>query len=793
MTDAPGAPGIAPRWTSSDKSGLGTALSATSRVWFTISHGILNECYYPRVDQACIRDFGFIVTDGYGLFAEEKRDTDSVITALDDGVPAYELVNTHRPTDGSKPRFRIVKRVISDPRRDVVLQQVRLERLDNSPLRLHALLAPHLVNAGNANTAWLDNYKGQQMLFAEGGGAALAMAANHPWLKRSVGFAGISDGWQDLSRNFKLTWSYDHAVNGNVALAGEISLPPDDTVVFALGFGRSPAEAGFRARASLFDDFAVLAREYADAWRSWQAGLRPLDRPSSARQHNTYRVSTAVLRTHEAPSFRGGFIASLSIPWGAAKGDDDLGGYHLVWPRDLVETAGGLLAAGAGAEAVRVLEYLRATQEPDGHWPQNNWLDGSSYWQGVQMDECAFPILLVDMARRAGVLPDAEGARYWPMVRAAAGFLTRNGPVTGQDRWEENAGYSTFTLAVEIAALLVAAEQAVLAGAPEMARFLEDTADAWNDAVDGWTYARGTDLAQELGIEGYYVRMAPACPPSSASALDGLVQIKNRPDGQGMMPAHDIVSPDALALVRFGLRDARDPRILNTLAAIDHGVRVELPAGPCWYRYTGDGYGEHADGRPFDGVGQGRLWPLLTGERAHVAVAAGKLDEARALLATLEAFTSRGALLPEQIWDANDIPDRELYRGHPSGSAMPLVWAHSEHIKLLRSLADGQVFDMPPQTVRRYQTERHTARVTPWRIDFRPDTLEHGRLLRIELTQPSTVRWSGDEWATSEELGTADTGLGVHVVEIDTDRRPIVFTWRAIATGAWVGTNYGVD
>jgi len=60
----PGAPGIEPRWTSSAKSGVGTALSNDSHVWFSLSHGIFNEIYYPRIDQACIRDMGLIVTDG---------------------------------------------------------------------------------------------------------------------------------------------------------------------------------------------------------------------------------------------------------------------------------------------------------------------------------------------------------------------------------------------------------------------------------------------------------------------------------------------------------------------------------------------------------------------------------------------------------------------------------------------------------------------------------------------------------------------------------------------------------
>jgi glucoamylase len=794
VTDAPGAPGIPPRWTSSDKSGVGTALSADSRVWFTISHGIMNECYYPRVDQACTRDFGLIVTDGESLFAEEKRDTESVISTMVDGVPAYRVVNTHLPANGGKPRFRIVKQVISDPRRDVVLQHVRLERLDGSALRLHALLAPHLVNAGTNNSAWLGDYKGQAMLFAEGGGAALALAASAPWAARSVGFAGTSDGWQDLSRHFRLTWQYDRAVGGNVALVGEIELPADDTVVFALGFGSSQSEAAFRARASLQDDFAELAAAYARTWTGWQGGLRALDR--ECRGHNTYRVSTAVLRTHEAPSFRGGFIASLSIPWGAIKGDDDIGGYHLVWPRDLVETAGGMLAAGAHDEALRVLNYLQATQEADGHWPQNNWLDGTSYWQGIQMDECAFPILLLDLAFREGAVEAADLLRYWPMVHRAAAYLVRHGPVTGQDRWEENSGFSTFTLAVEIAGLLAAADIAERAAAPAIAGFLRDTADAWNAAIDDWVFARDTPLARKLGIAGYYVRLAPDRPPTATSGIDGDVLIKNRPEGQSQYTAHDIVSPDALALVRFGLRSATDPRILGTIAAIDDVIRVDLPAGPCWYRYNHDGYGEHEDGSPFDGAGHGRLWPLMTGERGHYALAAGDTAQAQALLTAMEAFTSTGALLPEQIWDTDDIPGRELFRGRPSGSAMPLVWAHAEHIKLLRSLADGAVFDTPPQPVARYQKSPNTPRVLPWRPDFQPVSLPAGRRLRVELPAPATVLWSDDGWASSAEIATADTGLGVHAAELPqialAAERAIVFTWRDTATGNWAGTNYTV-
>ena len=205
----------------------------------------------------------------------------------------------------------------------------------------------------------------------------------------------------------------------------------------------------------------------------------------------------------------GGLIASLSIPWGFSKGDNDLGGYHLVWSRDMVETAGGLLAAGAHEDVRRVLSYLQATQQPDGHWSQNMWLDGSPYWNGIQMDETALPILLVDLAHREKALAEADVARFWPMVRKAAGYLVRNGPVSPQDRWEEDPGYSPFTVAAEIAALLAAADLADLNHEASIATYLREIADVWNTSIERWMYVSGTDWCRKFNVEGYYVRIAP--------------------------------------------------------------------------------------------------------------------------------------------------------------------------------------------------------------------------------------------------------------------------------------------
>jgi len=772
---APGWPGIEPRWTSSAKQGVGTSLSPASRVSFTVSHGILNEIYYPRVDRACTRDMGMLVTSDDGFFSEEKRNAEHGVSLLAPGVPAYSLSNTC-----SEGRYRVDKEVLTDPQRETLLQRTRFTALKGkaSDYRLYVLLSPHIGNRGWGNSGWVGDYKGVGMLFAERDGTCMALACSSPWLSRSVGFVGSSDGWQDINRNKRMTETWERAENGNIALTAEVDVGSiSGDFVVALGFGRNASEAGNRALASLSDGFDRARQDYIREWTQWQEGLgwrrenRETAEPTDATGTDLFRVSTAVIRAHEAKNFPGGLIASLSIPWGYAKGDDDLGGYHLVWPRDLVETAGGLLAAGGRETVNRVLHYLQSTQEADGHWPQNMWLDGSPYWSGVQMDETAFPILLVDLAMRRKAIDRAERDRLWTMVRRAAAFLVCNGPVTQQDRWEEDPGYSPFTLSVEVAALLCAADLADAAGEKVMAGYLRETADAWNEGIERWTYVRGTDLAAQVGVKGYYVRIAPPEEADASSPAGGFVPIKNRPPGQGMEQASHIVSPDALALVRFGLRDARDEKIRDTVRVIDALLKVKTPFGPAWHRYNDDGYGEKEDGSAFDGTGTGRAWPLITGERAHYELAAGNAAEARNLCKALESFAGDGGMLPEQVWDSADIPQRELFRGRPSGSAMPLLWAHAEYLKLVRSLSDGKVFDMPVQTAQRYVVEKKISRYASWRLNQKCRTIPCGKDLRIELSEEASVRFTAA--GKGGEAASRPTNLGIHVVDLSTRSLPV--------------------
>ncbi|HEX9078184.1 MAG TPA: glucan 1,4-alpha-glucosidase [Desulfuromonadaceae bacterium] len=792
---APGWPGSPARWTSSAKSGVGTALSDRSRVWFTLSHGIFNEIYYPRIDQACVRDMGLIVTGSEAFLSEEKRDTLSEVLWLAEGVPAFRVVNTCR-----EGRYRIEKRILTDPRREVVLQQTRFTALKGalSDYLLHVLLAPHLGNHGAGNTAWIGEYKGVYLLFAERGGIALALACSASWGKRSAGFVGASDGWQDLRLHKRMTWEYTRAENGNVALTAEIGRGVGrGEFLLALGFGRNAAEAGNRARAALQDGFDGAQAEYAVEWNRWQERLLRLDRDQTPGRRNFFRTATAVVRSHEAVNFPGGMIASLSIPWGFNKGDNDLGGYHLAWPRDLVESAGGLLAAGACDEIGRVLCYLRSTQEADGHWAQNMWLDGTPYWPGIQLDETALPILLVELACRKKALSVADTTRFWPMARQAAAYLVCNGPVSQQDRWEEDPGYSPFTVAAAIAALLAAADLADLHHEPSVAAYLRETADVWNDSIDRWMYVVNTDWCREFGVDGYYIRIAPVEVDEGISPLRKSIPVKNVAPGQAERPAGHLVSPDALALVRFGLRSAHDPRIRDTVTVIDALLKVETPHGPVWRRYNGDGYGEHEDGGPFDGTGVGRPWPLLVGERAHFELAAGRMAEAERLRAAFESCAGETGLFPEQIWDGPDMPERELFFGRPSGSAMPLVWAHAEYLKLLRSLAEDRVFDMPPQTVQRYQVDATRSSRRVWRFNHKIRSLPSGTILRIETLAPAIIHWSDDDWHTCRDTGTRDTCLGMQTADLATASLPggrrISFTFYWPGAGRWEGADFSVS
>ncbi|HVU50383.1 MAG TPA: glycoside hydrolase family 15 protein [Polyangia bacterium] len=710
--EAFGAPGTKPTWSSSSKDLVTTALGS-ARLWATLGHGVVNEVFWPNTGLPQIRDLTFYLV-GRGTFVDLKRVGRYEVQTPAPHIPLVTIV--HAGDD-----YRLTLEVVPDPVRDVLLVRFELA----GPYALAVVLAPHLGGTGADNTAWTE----ADALVAQHDSHALALVTDPPFSRPSAGFVGSSDGWQDLRQHHELTWSFSRAERGTVALAAQLDGPRG---VMALGFANSPTGARSIAAASIAEGLDVARATFREGWEAWAKTLRL---PKLAEDGGREAVlSAAVIKAHEDREYPGALVASLSTPWGNTT--DSLGGYHLVWPRDATLAAFALVAAHQLRDATRILADFIATQRPDGHWPQNYTPDGAAYWNGIQLDEATFPVLLAAKLRERGV-PELAGTRE--MVGRALRFAAASGPTSAQDRWEETPGTNPFTLAVVIAALV--------AGAPwlddDARAYALDLADDWNERLESFCFVRGTPLAERLGVDGYYVRIAP---PEKDGGLTGRVRLGNR--AGETIRASALVSMDFSYLPRLGLRDVRDPRIRDTIAVVDHLLRVETPSGALYHRYNDDGYGEKADGAAYDGTGVGRLWPVLTGERGHLALQAG--EDPRPYLETMRRCASRGGLLPEQVWDGPPIPARGLAPGRPSGSAMPLLWSHAEYLKLLVASETRRPVELLDAVAERCATLPR-AGTWHWRPEDPLPRLAAGRRLAIEDRQPFTLRYGFDGWRGVEE------------------------------------------
>jgi glucoamylase len=759
-----GAPGMEARWTSSRKDAVGTAYSASSRVWYTLSHGTLNEIYYPTIDRPQTRDMELLYTDGETFCHEDKRDLEYEFEYVDGAALAVRV-------KGREPggRYRVTKVFIANPHFSTVLMHVKIEGEEEMLRRMkcYALLAPHLNGGGAGNSARSVDVAGKRCLLTWKGNTSLAMGADCGFTRSSCGYVGASDGYQDLFDDLKMTWQFGEALDGNVAVMGEIDVAQNREFTIALSFGDGHHAALSGMLQSLATPFMDHLKRFLAQW----ARASSPERLAGAATDGGWlaRISHNVLLAHEDKTFSGAFIASASIPWGASKGDYDLGGYHLVWTRDMVQTATALLACNRTETALRALVYLACTQRPDGSFAQNFWIDGTPYWQGIQLDEVAFPIMLAWRLWKQGTLGTF---RIFPFVERAAAFLVKYAPVTQQERWEETAGYSPSTLAAVIAGLLCAADLARAHESTELAGFLEGYAD-WIEAhLDEWTTTKDGILHPE--VKYHYVRVVPPAPGEpfhDDSVPVGSFRIANRAAGEKCVyEAREVVDGGFLELVRYGIRRADDPLIVDTLKVIDRVLKIDTPQGPCWRRYNHDGYGQKKDGGPYDGWGQGRAWPLLTGERAHYELAAGR--SCAKLTTAIEQFSSKGGMLPEQIWDREDLPSEGMCLGHSAGSAQPLVWAHSEYLKLLRSLADGQVFDRIPLVADRYAVPAEKRTFTNHRQIYsagRPvKTIKAGYTLRIVDQGHFRLVYTLDGWKTVKEETSKIVGASGSYVDIPT-------------------------
>jgi glucoamylase len=452
-----------------------------------------------------------------------------------------------------------------------------------------------------------------------------------------------------------------------------------------------------------------------------------------------------------------------------------------------------LLATGETDLPLRGLMFLSASQADDGSFWQKFYIDGTpAPGNNSQLDEYSFPIVLAYRMRDKGLL---AGFDPRPMVLKSAGALIADGPMTQQERWEENEGYSPSTLAINIAALVCAAQFADEKPADHAtAQFLLEYADFLESHLEAWCVTTQGTLVP--AITRHYIRLLPTrvknwSPPDPTFPEDpntASFDLKNR-IGPATFLAKDIVDIGFLELVRYGIRAPGDPLIEASLQVVDAVTRDTLPQGYCWRRYNYDGY---------QGTGVGRPWPLLAGERAHYELACGK--DVSAYLKFFETVAGSRGLLPEQVWNAPDLMASSgllLTAGGPTGSAMPLAWAHAEYIRLVRSASDKKVFDLVAPVAARYHVPHASSPLEVWNFARQLQTMPKGKTLRIPLGAQFNLRWSSDNWMTVNNTASTGTAVGIYYADIPTTAGtagPLVFTFYWTASGQWQGgNNYQVN
>ncbi len=688
---APGSPGASATWTTGDKEGIGTSTTPASKVWYTLTGGTMSEVYYPNGQTPNTRQLDFAVTDGSSW---TQLETDTTVDRTVKLVDSKSLTYQQSSTDHAG-RWSLTKTYITDPNRATVLLGVTFKALKTGSYQLFALYDPSLAGDSGNDTG---STSGSALIASDshiaGTPVATALVSSIPFSKTSTGFVGTSDGATDLAANHTLSVAYPQAGPGNIAQVGQVPVNgaagKSTAFTLALSFAADTARALSVARASLREPFRVQTLYYQFGWHTYLSSLNGLPRGITGRLAAQYWASVMAVKAHEDKTFKGAFIASLTIPWGQAvdaSGASGAGnGYHFVWARDEYEQATGLMAAGDTRAAKDAVNWLfTRQQQPDGHFPQNSRVDGTPDQTNVQLDETAYPLIL------AWQVGQFNKTFYSQHIAKAADYLVANGPATPQERWEETGGYSPSTVADEIAGLTAAAAIAVKVGDQAGAAIYQATADQWQRSTEKWMYTTNGNLSDGQ----YYIRIS-----GSGNPDDGAT--RNWANGAGTHPENAIVDAGFLELTRLGVKAANDPYVAHSLIAVDQSLKETTPAGDVWRRYTFDGYGETADGAPWTGVGIGRPWPLLTGERGEYVVGSG--GNALPYLQTMANTANAGLMIPEQIWDQADPTIYGHVDGKGTGSAAPLAWAMSQYIRLAQGIGQRKVVEQPAVVAQRYAT-----------------------------------------------------------------------------------------
>ena len=743
--DGPAGPEERTRWTTGEKFGVGTAAdhgtTDPSRVWYTLTAGALTEPRFPRVDVMNLRTLDFLVVDAdpdstyTARTHRERRDVDdglerSAEPTADDALCYRNVVR--EPGDGRGHEWTLTAEYAADPDGDALLVDLRFEADDDGDYQVYVVGDVALTNGGGvdrglrlgrpaehhlvARDATAYDAKGEAEEPDESVAVALTSSSRFAWASaESAGAERLEGLFAEGTRPESRT----SADGTNVVLVGEVGEGGRVTETLALGFGTEAdtAAALGEAQGALTAGFEDVRSGYV---RSWKAYLADRDVPESVADdpdlRRQYDAALMTLRACEDKRHRGASVASPSVPWGEAvvAGDERGYGYNFVWSRDLYQVATAHLAAGDVETPADALAYVYRRQQDDrGFIPQNTYLDGQTRWGGEQMDNISYPAVLAYLLNEAGV-GFAEADYDYRHVKRSADYVARNGPATAQERWEEEAGYSPSSIAAEIAGLACAGALAAEAGHDADALVWTALADDWASRVESWC-ATVTGGNRHDVPEPYYLRVARDGDPDAGHR-------RTLANAGPTLDERDVIDAGFLDLVRLGIRPPDHPVVRNSLVAVDESIRVETPHGPGFYRYNGDGYGERGGddaGAPWtpETGGAGRLWPLLTGERAEYALRTDDDEDPLDLLRTLEGFANGGRMLPEQVWDRATDTAYDWRFGEGTGAATPLAWAQAGFVRLAHGIDAGRPVGTP-----RVVEERYTGEEMPPTPDLRVET-----------------------------------------------------------------------
>ena len=626
---ATGGPGALSHFDLARKDCVGTARNRASKVWFTVADGVLSDVYFPTNDTTNVETLQYVVTDGKSFTDLQTRDMTYTVRARDDRVLSCEVTATAK-----SGRYKIVTEYLTDPARNSVVTHARLVPTKGTKLgdlRLFVRFDPTLNGngggeAGNGGPDSGDVLRrdGHNLLIGSDPVTATqaanrdyavpvfsALDADRPFRAVSNGFAGTpSDGLSQLDTSRALTAATATADKGNLVQTAEVDLGADGAFDLALGFGTDASAAADTARRTLRADQAQTAQRYADGWHAYDASLqrpgRPRGVPARRGTASWATCSTRLVKAAEDKTYRAPSPPGLASPWGQAVSAGDpnttyFGSYREIFARDLYEAWTAVFLAGDRGTARDMTRFLFERQQlPDGSMPRNSLTNGKlapdSF--GTQLDECAYPLV---MALAVGL----TGADYYAAhIKPAANFVIAHGPAFGNERWEEQAGYSPSTISAEIAGLLAAAEIADRNGDGASAQLWRGTADEFQRNLKTWTH----DDQRQRSPDPYFIRLSKTGDPNAAITY-------NVGNGGPTLDQRDVIDQGFLEYTRLGLLPADDPDIVRSLAVVDDKIRATRAAARGSTATTATAT---ATGRPTGARGRratratatcGRSWP----------------------------------------------------------------------------------------------------------------------------------------------------------------------------------------